>query len=111
MPSLTRRRVVWKCYLIWLFTGVFGGHYFYCLQYEAGFIYLLTLGIFLFGWLGDLFIIPLLVFQANMIVDQRNQRVVREGIGANIKDNPGLRIQTVRQVRPTPDDGDTEFAR
>lgn len=28
--QIIERRKLWKAYLFWLFTGIFGGHYFYC---------------------------------------------------------------------------------
>ena len=42
-------------YLLWFFLGVFGIHKFYLNKIGVGIIYLLTGGLFLIGWLFDLF--------------------------------------------------------
>lgn len=44
-------------YLLWLF-GFTGAHRFYYGRPVSGTIYFLTLGLFLIGWLVDLFLIP-----------------------------------------------------
>ncbi|MBR5357101.1 MAG: TM2 domain-containing protein, partial [Lachnospiraceae bacterium] len=36
--------------LLCLFTGMFGGHYFYVRRYALGLFYLFTLGFFFIGW-------------------------------------------------------------
>jgi TM2 domain-containing membrane protein YozV len=42
-------------YLLWFFLGVFGVHKFYLEKVAVGIIYFLTGGLFLFGWIYDLF--------------------------------------------------------
>jgi TM2 domain-containing membrane protein YozV len=42
-------------YLLWFFLGVFGVHKFYLEKITVGIIYLLTGGLFLIGWIYDLF--------------------------------------------------------
>jgi TM2 domain-containing membrane protein YozV len=42
-------------YLLWFFLGVFGIHKFYLDKIAVGIIYLLTGGLFLIGWIYDLF--------------------------------------------------------
>jgi TM2 domain-containing membrane protein YozV len=42
-------------YLLWFFLGVFGVHKFYLEKIAVGIIYLLTGGLFLIGWIYDLF--------------------------------------------------------
>jgi len=42
-------------YLLWFFFGVFGVHKFYLNKIGVGIIYLLTGGLFLIGWIYDLF--------------------------------------------------------
>jgi len=42
-------------YLLWFFLGTFGVHKFYLGKIAVGIIYLLTGGLFLIGWIYDLF--------------------------------------------------------
>lgn len=42
-------------YLLWFFLGIFGIHKFYLNKIGVGIIYLLTGGLFLIGWIYDLF--------------------------------------------------------
>jgi TM2 domain-containing membrane protein YozV len=42
-------------YLLWFFLGVFGVHKFYLDKIAVGIIYFLTGGLFLIGWIYDLF--------------------------------------------------------
>jgi TM2 domain-containing membrane protein YozV len=42
-------------YLLWFFLGVFGIHKFYLGKIAVGIIYLLTGGLFMIGWIYDLF--------------------------------------------------------
>jgi TM2 domain-containing membrane protein YozV len=42
-------------YLLWFFLGVFGIHKFYLDKIAVGIIYLLTGGLFMIGWIYDLF--------------------------------------------------------
>ena len=44
-------------YFLWIF-GFFGAHRFYYGKQITGTIYFCTLGIFLIGWIVDLFLIP-----------------------------------------------------
>lgn len=44
-------------YLLWIF-GFLGAHRFYYGKQLSGTLYLLTMGIFLIGWIIDLFLIP-----------------------------------------------------
>ena len=53
-------------YLLWLFLGFFGAHRFYLNNIVIGVVYLFTFGLFGFGWLLDLFLIPDLVRRQNM---------------------------------------------
>lgn len=52
-------------YLIWLFGGLFGLHHFYLKRDKQGFIYLITLGGFLIGYLRDVYRLPYYVKEAN----------------------------------------------
>jgi TM2 domain-containing membrane protein YozV len=42
-------------YLLWFFLGAFGIHKFYLDKIAIGIIYLLTGGLFMIGWIYDLF--------------------------------------------------------
>jgi TM2 domain-containing membrane protein YozV len=55
----------WVAYLLWFFFGLLGVHKFYLGKIGWGILYLLTGGIFLIGWLIDLFTIPSQVRQYN----------------------------------------------
>lgn len=48
-------------YLLAIFLGFFGAHYFYLERFNWGLLYLLTLGLFGVGWLIDIFRLPCLV--------------------------------------------------
>ena len=48
----------WVAYLLWFFFGFLGVHKFYLGKIGWGILYLLTGGLFLVGWLIDLFTIP-----------------------------------------------------
>lgn len=52
-------------YLMWLSLGIFGMHHFYLHRWGWGFAYFFTFGLFGFGWLIDLCMIPYLVKAAN----------------------------------------------
>ena len=52
-------------YILWIF-GFLGAHRFYYGRPISGTIYFLTLGLFLIGWLVDLFLIPALDREADL---------------------------------------------
>jgi TM2 domain-containing membrane protein YozV len=52
-------------YILWIF-GFTGAHRFYYGKPVSGTIYLLTLGLFLVGWIVDLFLIPSMDRQADL---------------------------------------------
>ncbi len=52
-------------YILWFFLGVFGVHHFYMGKVGRGILWLLTGGLFLIGWLVDLFTIPAQVRTVN----------------------------------------------
>lgn len=54
-------------YLLWFFFGCLGVHRFYCGKVISGVIWLLTGGLFLIGWIIDIFLIPSMVREANSI--------------------------------------------
>ena len=53
-------------YLLWFFFGVLGIHRFYLGRTTTGIIWLLTGGLFLVGWIVDLFLIPGMVETYNL---------------------------------------------
>ena len=55
----------WVAYLLWFFLGLLGVHKFYLRQTGWGIVYILTGGLFVVGWLLDLFTIPSQVRRAN----------------------------------------------
>jgi len=55
-------------YLLWIF-GIFGAHRFYFGRPVSGTLYFFTLGLFLIGWIIDLFLMP----QLEETADRRYQ--------------------------------------
>ena len=55
LPDNTHSKIV--AYILWIF-GFMGAHRFYFGRPVSGTIYFFTLGIFLIGWIVDLFLIP-----------------------------------------------------
>ena len=53
----SRARNKWVAFFLCLFLGFFGGHKFYEGRVGMGIVYLLTFGLFGFGWLADCFIL------------------------------------------------------
>jgi len=60
-----KEKETWVAYLLWFFFGFLGVHKFYLGKMGWGILYLLTGGIFLIGWLIDLFTLPSQVRHAN----------------------------------------------
>lgn len=53
-----RQKKLWVAYLLWLFFGFLGIHKFYLEKMFIGVLYILTGGLFFFGWFIDLFTLP-----------------------------------------------------
>ena len=53
-----KKKSVLITYLLWFFLGFFGVHKFYLGKTWWGVAYLLTGGLFVIGWIIDIFIIP-----------------------------------------------------
>lgn len=60
-----------KALLLCIFGGLFGLHYFYVGKIGRGILYLLTCGLFMFGWIVDIFKIALGKFTDNIGVPLR----------------------------------------
>lgn len=54
-------------FLLWLLTGLFGGHRFYVEKTGSGVLYLCTLGFFGIGWALDFFSLGTMVDNYNMM--------------------------------------------
>lgn len=52
--------------LLCIFGGIFGLHYFYVGRFGRGFLYFFTIGLFMFGWIGDIFKILFGKFEDNV---------------------------------------------
>ena len=68
------KRELWITYLLWFFLGLIGVHKFYLNKFGWGILYILTGGIFLIGWIVDLFTIPMQVRAYNEQIDKMIQQ-------------------------------------
>ena len=57
--------------ILCIFLGFFGAHYFYVGRWGKGLLYLLTIGLFCFGWATDIFVILTGKFRDNVGVPLR----------------------------------------
>jgi len=55
---MIKERELWVAYLLWFLLGPVGVHKFYLGKIGMGILYLFTGGIFLVGWIIDLFTLP-----------------------------------------------------
>lgn len=55
---MIKERELWVSYLLWFFLGPVGVHKFFLGKIGMGILYLFTGGIFLIGWIIDLFTLP-----------------------------------------------------
>ena len=65
-----QKRELWDVYMLWFFLGLIGVHKFYLNKFGMGILYIFTGGIFLIGWLVDLFTIPSQVRKYNEQIAQ-----------------------------------------
>lgn len=63
--TVTSNKSKKKALLICIFLGFFGGHYYYVGRIGMGLLYTFTLGLFMLGWIVDIFRILLGKFQDN----------------------------------------------
>ena len=64
-----KEKEIWVTYLLWFFFGLFGVHKFYLGRFGWGILYLLTGGLFMIGWIVDIFTIPSQVRRYNRQLD------------------------------------------
>lgn len=64
--TVTSDKSKWVAFFICLFTGMFGGHYYYVGRWGRGVLYTFTCGLLIFGWLHDLKLIFMGKFQDNI---------------------------------------------
>ncbi|MEJ2102428.1 MAG: TM2 domain-containing protein [Desulfobacterales bacterium] len=55
---MIRERELWVAYILWFFLGFVGVHKFYVNKMGMGILYIFTGGLFVIGWLIDLFTLP-----------------------------------------------------
>lgn len=106
---MIKRRSMVVAYLWWFFLGVVGAHRYYCLQPIEGLFYTFTAGLFLIGWLTDVFVLPFYVQQANQLIDavNHNEEEMQRAYGdqnilRNVSGEP-LRLVRVKQTMPVVD--------
>jgi len=69
MDSETKTHSVLVGYVLWIF-GIFGAHRFYYGRTVSGIIWFFTGGLFLVGWIVDLFLIPSMERRAGRLYHQ-----------------------------------------
>lgn len=52
-------------WVLWIFLGILGGHRFYLRRPGTGFLWMVTLGLFLVGWIVDAFRLNTMVRKVN----------------------------------------------
>ncbi|XP_022104295.1 uncharacterized protein LOC110986606 isoform X2 [Acanthaster planci] len=67
----TMLKTVVNAYIMWFPFGLLGFHHFYLKNASFGFKYLITFGLFGFGWLVDFWRMPMLVNAANMEIEAK----------------------------------------
>lgn len=55
--AMGRQKNKWVCLALWWFLGLVGGHKFYDGKIGSGLLYMFTAGLFVIGWIIDLFAI------------------------------------------------------
>ena len=77
---MIRERNIGIAYILWLTFGIFGAHKLYLRRPAMAIVYLFTLGLFLIGWVVDL-------FTMNEQVDQCNDKIYEsEGFKDHLED-------------------------
>ena len=83
-------------FLLWLFTGLLGGHRFYVGKYVSGLIYFFTGGLFFIGWGLDF-------FRLGSMVDNYNLRYgfIHGGVSQNNNQNNNQNNIVINMATPT----------
>lgn len=71
---MIKERELWVAYLLWFFLGFVGVHKFYVNKMGMGILYIFTGGLFVIGWLIDLFTLPSQVRKYNTEVRRMQGR-------------------------------------
>lgn len=72
---MIKERELWVAYLLWFFLALIGVHKFYVGKIGMGILYIFTGGIFMIGWLIDLFNLPSQVRKYNQEIVNIRQGV------------------------------------
>ena len=88
-------------FLLWLLTGLFGGHRFYVGKIGSGILYLFTGGFFFIGWALDFFSLGSMVDNYNMMHGyaggNRNQNTNTNANTNNVVINMAMPQQPMQQ--------------
>jgi hypothetical protein len=88
-----RERNIGIAYILWLIFGLFGAHKLYLRRPVMAVVYLFTLGLFLIGWVVDL-------FTMNEQVDQCNDKIFEsEGLDEQMEDRIDELEDEVEELR------------
>ena len=101
-----RQKKLWLAYLLWFFGGFLGIHKFYLEKIGMGIIYILTGGLFFFGWFIDLFTLPSQVDRYNLRMQNlfyrsnQNQDAEQEILKHVLRKTKGIekRLQNVEDI-------------
>ena len=82
-------------FILWLFTGLFGGHRFYVGKNLSGIVYLFTCGLFFIGWGLDF-------FRLGSMVDSYNLRygLMHGGMNQNTNQNNNQNNIVINMATP-----------
>ncbi|MDH5738601.1 MAG: NINE protein [Gammaproteobacteria bacterium] len=81
---MIRERSTAIAYLLWLPLGIIGAHKFYLRKPGMGILYLFTGGLFIIGWIIDLFTLPDQVEDCNEIIYVESGYLEEEDLNADI---------------------------
>lgn len=90
-------------FILWIFTGLWGGHRFYVGKTVSGLIYLLTFGLFIIGWILDFFKLDSMVNEYNMMYGTAGGRNVNQNTNTNANNiiiNMAAPTQPVQPSQP-----------